>query len=275
MDFQGIGNVVSTTTVDSVTVSAETINDQDWNWYHGMEPSNRSILRGSQTTTVGNTFVANPAQWLPSSARYAWHPLTSQISITNEPNLNLTWNASGRLVSAIQGSWRTDYSIESNALKAVSKFSGATYATNWTEWSNHDRTIKTYTAPDGLVSSKDAAAANWTQIELGNASGTGLPGLPHKLTSKDGSGAKWTWTAANDFSGLLVYESGQLSGGNLTNGQKQTTTWNKRSYTITSLSESVIGGISTVVGSSTVPEEEPEDLPDEDGTGNSLGVGGA
>jgi RHS repeat-associated protein len=254
MDFQGIGHVITTATLEGVT-STETINDQDWSWYLGMVPSNQTLVRGSQTTTVINTHAANPSPW-GSIFRHEWHPLTSQISITNEPNLNLTWNASGRLVSAIQGSWRTDYSIESNALKAVSKFSGATYATNWTEWSNHDRTIKTYTAPDGLVSSKDAAAANWTQIELGNASGTGLPGLPHKLTSKDGSGAKWTWTAANDFSGLLVYESGQLSGGNLTNGQKQTTTWNKRSYTITSLSESVIGGISTVVGSSTVPEEE-------------------
>jgi RHS repeat-associated protein len=186
---------------------------------------------------VANTFAANPAQWLPSSARYAWHPLTSVITTTNEPTTNLTWNSSGRLTSAVQGSWKTDYSIEGAAIKAQSKFSDTTYATNWTEWSNNDRTIKTYTAPDGSVSSKTSDAVDWTELTLGNSSGTGLPGLPLSVSRKDGTGATWAWDVSNDFSGSVTV---------VADTQSTTTAWNNRNYTISTLTSFVSGGTVTV-----------------------------
>lgn len=254
MDFQGIGHVISTTAMDGVTVSTETINDQDWGWYLGMEPSNRTIVRGSQTTTVTNTHAANPSPWL-LSFRNEWHPLTSEITITNEPTINLVWNASGRLTSAVQGAWRTDYSIESNALKAESKFKTTTYATTWTDWSNHDRTIKTYTAPNGAVSSKTADESNWIELTLGNSSNTGLPGLPHQLTRKDGSGAEWAWTVGDDHSGSVIVTSGQFSGGSLQTGQIQTTAWNDRSYPI-SLHTSLVASGTVTVANHEVPSNQ-------------------
>lgn len=242
MNFNGIGNVTTATSVDGVTVSTETINDENWAWFLGMEPSNRTIIRGSQTTAVTSTHADNPSPWL-LSYRNEWHPLTSYITITNQPDIDLTWDSSGRLVSKVQGAWRMDYSIEAAALKAESKFSDTAYATTWTEWSGNDLTIKTYTAPDGTVASMTADETDWTQLTLGNASGTGLPGLPHQLTRKDGSGTGWTWAVGGDHSGSLIVQ---------TNTQTQTTAWNNRNYPISSQTSFIANG-AVIVSNHAVP----------------------
>ena len=254
MDFHGIGDVTVTTTLDTTTVSTEDITDENWYWFLGKLPTLHTITKGEQITSITNAFDAG----LPNGAQYDWFPESSLITTTDEPDLNLTWTTSGRLASALQGSWRTDYAIESDSLKTESKFNNTTYATTWTDWSNHDRTIKTYTAPDGSISSKTANEVNWSQVTLGNTSGTGLPGLPLTLTRKDDSGAKWAWTVGADHSGSLILESGQLSNGNLQTGQKQTTAWNNRSYRISSLTELVDGG-TTTVASFAVPANEYTD----------------
>lgn len=260
MDFQGIGHVTSTTSLEGVTVSAETINDQDWAWYLGMEPLNRSIVRGSQTTVVANTFADNPyPDYTYYFNRFAWHPLTSTITISDEPDITLNWNTSGRLTSREEGKWKTDFSIESGALKAESKFKESqtwdTYATSWTEWSDNAQTIKTYTAPDGL-SAKDGASVETSELVLGDAVGNGLPGLPHLLTRKDGSKMAWTWTVQTDGATTVEVGDGILSGNTVTNGTREVFQNNKRGYFIGTQTYLVKDGVSLQTSGTTVPTNQ-------------------
>ncbi len=203
-----------------------------WNWWDNRAPLSHKRTAGSRITQINNTIDEDE----PGSQKGAW-PNDSDITVTNEPETNLNWNSSGRLVSAVQGNWKTDYAIESGALKAESKFSDTTYATNWTEWSNNDRTIKTYTAPDGSVSSKTSDAVDWMELTLGNSSGTGLPGLPLSLSRKDGTGATWAWDVSNDFSGSVTVAA---------DTQSTTTAWNNRNYTISSQTSFIANGTVTV-----------------------------
>ena len=218
-----------------------------WNWWDYRSPLSIERTAGTKITQVTNTILETTR----GSQNGAW-PATSDITITNEPAIDLDWDASGRLASHVQGSWRTDYAMDGIALKAESKFNGSRYATTWTEWSGDDRSIKTYSAPDGSIASKSDNEVDWVQLTLGDATGTGLPGLPHALSRKDGSGAEWAWTVGGGFSGSLTVESGEFSGGGLHTGQIRTTAWNDRGFTISSQTSVEAGG-TLLVSSYAVP----------------------
>ena len=251
INFSGEGNAAITNHADGTLLSTQSINDTSWFWYLDKEPNVRTIVSGNRTITVTNTFDGAE----PVGSQSGWYPASVQITDTTEPTTNLTWNSSGRMTSQSKDKWSVAYSLDAGALKAESKFNGTTYATNWTEWTDNDTKIKTYSAPDGSVGSKASTKVAWSELELGNTTGTGLPGLPHELNHTDGTKSTWAWNVAAGGSGTLIEESGLFTDGNLTTGQRTISSWNERGYPTGSQSQFVHSG-TVITSDSEVPAGE-------------------
>jgi len=245
--FPAVGEASIATTIDGNAAPLEEITDPYWYWHDGIVPELLDISTGGQTISVVKTFAVST----PGSQGWRY-PTASAITFPDEPNVSLDWTDSGILESSVRGAWRTDYSIDAGALKAETKLNNNLIGTTWTEWSNADRTVRTYTAPDGNVGSKTATTADWSEIEFGNATGTGKPGLPDKLTRKDGSGTTWSWTIQGDDRTVTVSD-GLLSGGSVTRGSKSVIVTNERGYVTSSETFLLQGGGEIKIAGSSTP----------------------
>lgn len=260
-NFSGEGDVDITTHLDGTLLSTQSIDDDDWYWYLRKEPNVRTFVNGTRTITVTNTFDGAE----PVGSQSGWYPASVQITDTNESTIDLAWNTSGRMTSQSQGDWSVTYTSSALELKAVSEFKGASgrYATNWTDWSADDLTITSYSAPDGGVTNKTDPKVAKTVLNLGDTSGTELPGLPYTLyhadDDEDGQRrfTKWDWSVdAADHSGSLIVESGKFDGLTLKTGYKQATAWNSRGYTVSSETTRSINGASVITAKFEVPNDQ-------------------
>ncbi len=252
--FPVVGEAVVTTMIDGLTASVEEIDDSYWVWWDGIVPESVAITQGGQTTTIENTFnVETPGS---QGGRY---PETSTITISDEPEVSLVWKDSGVLHSQASGPWSLSQTVEDGALKSQTKLNGSILGTTWLKWSNGDRTVQEYAAPDGSMGSMDNAQVLLTELDYGNSTGTGLPGLPRKLLRKngldetDGSGTLWNWTAHGDGSTSVEINDGLIAEDAIAQGTRTVVDTNKRGYLTSTESYLILGGEELQTGGSTTP----------------------
>jgi RHS repeat-associated protein len=179
------------------------------------------------TTTLTNTFDVSSL-----GSQEGRYPATTNIDYPDRPDVFIGWKGCGVVDGVTQGLWSTSYVSDGAELKGESQYNGSTVGTTWTVWSEGERIVTTYTAPDGSVTSKDADATDWSELEYGDytGTGTGRPGLPHCMTRKDDSGMTWDWTANVDGSTVVEVREGLLASGAVTRGTMSVSTTNGRGY---------------------------------------------
>ncbi len=251
-----VGRTV-TTVKEGVTVSQDalTINNS-WEWWDYQLPTkiDHTVPGSSTTLTIQLTNTFEAATPGSQEGRY---PATTTIEYPDQPEVSIDWKGSGVVDGVTQGLWSTSYVIDGAELKGESQYNGSTVGTTWTVWSEGERVVTTYSAPDGSVTSKGADATDWSELIYGDytGTGTGRPGLPHCMTRKDGSGMTWNWVANGDGSTLVEVREGLLANGAVTGGTTSVSTANGRGYVtdvegilVQSEEELKVSGRSTPVG---------------------------
>jgi RHS repeat-associated protein len=253
ISFPAVGGAAINTQIDGNAASAETITDDNWLWHDGIVPTGHSITSGGQTVSTANIFTAET----PGSQDMRY-PSSAVVTISDEPNLSIAWHTSGRLASVSQGAWSVIWNIDGDDLKGETKLNGSRVGTTWTTWTNGTRTVRVTAAPDGATALKDAPTNHWSEIEYGDASGTGMPGLPHKLTRKhdtgNENGALWTWTVNAGGATTVEIADGLISGASVTRGTKSVIETNGNGYVTASRTYLLQGGPPLQIAGSKTPD---------------------
>lgn len=251
--FSAGGQATIATAFDEVAAPVATLADAAWDWWGGKIPASIAFAAGQQTATVANTFdTAAPGS---QDGRY---PQTSTITLPDEPVVTLEWMAGGVLKKAVRGPWSLERTPDGNGLKTATKLGAAGISTVWTEWSDQQGTVLTWSAPNGAVSSKTDSSVLLTELKYGDTAGTGLPGLPHRLLRKNGagqsngSGIVWSWTVEADGATSVETADGLLSGEAVGRGFKSVIRINERGY-VTATENFLIQGSALQLSGSAAP----------------------
>jgi hypothetical protein len=144
-------------------------------------------------------------------------PSTVDISYGDiQPAAHYAWDAQGLLTSMTQGDWAAVGNVIAGDYKLTQKFKESTYATTWTSLSTDGNTVKTYSAPDGNVTSKTHATVAWSEITFGSLT-EGFPGLPHIIKNSDLTGTTFDYVHAAGVS-MITVKHGLIDGGEVTRG---------------------------------------------------------
>ena len=242
----------TTTAVDGLTAAVDEAASAYYygNWWSYQSPDSVKRTAAGVVTTVKNSFdVSSPG------SQDGLYPATTFINFPDRPDMTIEWKSSGVVDTVAQGPWSADCSTDGDGLKVTSLFNGSLIGTTWTEWSVGGRKVKTYSAPDGSATVKGATSVDWSELEYGSATGTGtgLPGLPHKLTRRDNSGMTWAWSVNGDGSSAVETREGLMVSGTVTSGSKSTSTTNGRGYPTAWSSFLIRGGIEVQTAGSSTP----------------------
>jgi RHS repeat-associated protein len=239
----------NTTAIDGLTMAVDESVSDDWiDWWSYQAPDSLIRAAAGLTTYVTNTFDDSEGS---QDGRY---PAMTVIDLPDRPDVEIDWKSSGVVDHVSQGPWSASCTIDDNgALKTETLFDESLIGTVWTEWSDGGMKVRTYAAPDGSVTGKTFSQSDWSELEYGNATGTGYPGLPHKLTRKDDTGMTWGWTVNADGSTAVETCDGLLVNGSVTRGIKSMATANERGYPTASESFVVQGGIEVKTAGSATP----------------------
>jgi RHS repeat-associated protein len=210
--------VDSSDTLAAVTVSesidgqlVSTLTSATLSPFSGLMPEDWKVISAGNTITGVATFGQ-------TASNRNIYPNTVDIDFDDiQPATHYTWNAAGLLSSASQGDWTIEGDIIDGDYKLTQKFKESAYATKWISLSADGNTVKTYSAPDGNVTSKTHASVAWSEITYGSLS-NGLPGLPHIIKNSDDTGSTFTYSQPSTGVSMIVAKQGLLNGNNVTLG---------------------------------------------------------
>jgi RHS repeat-associated protein len=216
-------------------------------WWNSNPPGSETIAAAGENTGVSYTRSQSLA-----GTQFGKFPQALTITRPDRPNETFGWDGSGILTSHEKGLWKSTATVAGNILSGTTQFNESAIGRDWTEFIDSGRSVKSYSAPDGTVTAKDDPAVDWSVLEYGSATGTGLPGLPHILTRKDGSGTTWAWTVNGDGSTGLETCDGLLDNDAVTRGTKTISITNARGY-VTDTARYLLLGDSLKVGGTSTP----------------------
>jgi RHS repeat-associated protein len=216
------------------------------------------VITSANKTISGSAVLVDLNDPAYAAHGYGKWPSAGSIQYDGiQPDVSFAWDANGLMTSQIQGLWSSSGTADDDTYTITQMFDESIIGTDWIEFVDGGNKVKTYTSPDGNTVTKTDTSVAWSEVQYGTPT-VGLLGLPHKLTHNltqtDGSQTKWTWNIANDHTGTLTLESGIFTADALTNGQRQTTAWNKRGHTTSSTSQTLLAGETITTADLLVPE---------------------